>query len=90
MARTVTLGPEYDQQLRATVMDVMRQLGASVESRNRSVAGSQEIETVQARLAGQEITVESETYIGLSITGNEHTINEISERVRQATQTIPT
>ncbi|MBB3461397.1 hypothetical protein [Rhizobium sp. BK377] len=90
MARTVTLGPEYDQQLRATVMDVMRQLGASVESRNRSVAGSQEIETVQARLAGQEITIESETYIGLSITGDEHTINEISERVRQATQTIPT
>jgi len=71
-------------------MDVMEQLGASVESRNWSVAGSQEIETVQARLADQEIIIEAETYIGLSITGDEDTVNEISERVRQATQTIPT
>ena len=90
MARTVILGPEYDQHLRATVMKVMRQLGASVESRDWSVAGSQEVETVQARLARQEITIEAETYIGLSITGDENTINEISRRVRQATQPIPT
>ncbi|AVH45056.1 hypothetical protein [Agrobacterium tumefaciens] len=90
MTVTVILGPEYDKTLRTTVMDVMGQLGASVESRNWSVAGSQEIETVQARLAGQEIIIEAETYIGLSITGDEDMINEISERVRQATQTIPT
>ncbi|MDZ5454419.1 hypothetical protein [Labrys sp. ZIDIC5] len=90
MTVTVILGPEHDQHLRATVMNVMRQLGAAVESRSLSVAGSQEIETVQARLAGQEITIEAETYIGLSITGHERAINEISERVRQATQTIPT
>ncbi|MCZ4432168.1 hypothetical protein O3S81_20885 [Agrobacterium sp. SOY23] len=90
MARTVILGPEYDQHLRATIMEVMRQLGASFESRNWSVAGSQEIETVQARLAGHEITIEAETYIGLSITGDENTISEIFERVRQATQSMPT
>lgn len=89
MRVTVILGPEYDETLRTTVMDVMEQLGASVESRNWSVAGSQEIETVQARLADQEIIIEAETYIGLSITGDEDTVNEISERVRQATQTIP-
>jgi len=90
MARTVILGPEYDQHLRATVMEIMRQLGASVEARNWSVAGSQEIETVQARLDGKEITIEAEAYIGLSITGDEKIISEISERLRQATQPIPT
>lgn len=90
MRVTVIFGPEYDGTLRTTVMDVMEQLGASVESRNGSVAGSQEIETVQARSADQEIIIEAETYIGLSITGDEATVNEISERVRQATQTIPT
>ncbi|MGQ8633858.1 hypothetical protein ACUTJJ_20540 [Agrobacterium sp. DKPNP3] len=90
MRVTVIFGPEYNETLRTTVMDVMEQLGASVESRNWSVAGSQEIETVQARLADQEIIIEAETYIGLSITGDEATVNEISERVRQATQTIPT
>ncbi len=90
MRVTVIFGPEYNETLRTTVMDVVEQLGASVESRNWSVAGSQEIETVQARLADQEIIIEAETYIGLSITGDEDTVNEISERVRQATQTIPT
>ena len=85
MTVTVILGPEYDQHLRATVMEVMRQLGASIESRNWSVAGSQEIETVQAQLAGNAITIEAETYIGLSITGEENMINEISKRVKQAT-----
>ncbi|OAE43650.1 hypothetical protein [Agrobacterium tumefaciens] len=90
MRVTVISGPEYNETLRTTVMDVMEQLGASVESRNWSVAGSQEIETVQARLADQEIIIEAETYIGLSITSDEDTVNEISERVRQATQTIPT
>ncbi|OWV73000.1 hypothetical protein ATY77_08320 [Rhizobium sp. R634] len=90
MTVTVILGPEYDKTLRTTVMDVMGQLGASVESRIWSVAGSQEIETVQARLAGQQIIIEAESYIGLSITGDEDMINEISERVRQANQTTPT
>lgn len=71
-------------------MEVMRQLGASIETRNWSVDGSQEIETVQAQLAGKPITIEAETLIGLSITGDENMINEISERVKQASQPIPT
>ncbi|NTG46202.1 hypothetical protein G6M04_02365 [Agrobacterium rhizogenes] len=89
MTKTVILGQEHDQKLRDTVMDVVRQLGASITSRNWAVAGSQEIETVLLQLARQEITIEAETYAGLSITGDEKTINEISERVRQATHSIP-
>lgn len=48
MAVTVIFGPGYDQYPRAAVMKVMRKLGAFVKSRNWSVAGSQEIETMQA------------------------------------------
>lgn len=69
-------------------MEVLRQLGASITSRNRAIAGSQEIETVVLQLAGKEITIEAETYVGLSITGDEKVINEISERVRQAIRSI--
>lgn len=90
MTATVILGPEHDQKLRAAVVEVMRQLGASIESRDWVVAGSQEIETVQAQLSGNAITIEAETYIGLSITGEENMINEISKRVKQATQPTPT
>ncbi|HEX8049720.1 hypothetical protein [Rhizobium sp.] len=89
MTKTVILGQEHDQNLRDTLMHVLRQLGASIISRNRAVAGSQEIETVLLQLAGQEITIEAETYVGLSITGDEKTINEIWEYVRQAIRNIP-
>jgi hypothetical protein len=89
MTKTVILGQEHDQNLRDTLMHVLRQLGASLISRNRAVAGSQEIETVLLQLAGQEITIEAETYVGLSITGDEKTVHEILGRVRQAIRNIP-
>lgn len=89
MTKTVILRQEHDQNLRDTLMHVLRQLGASLISRNRAVAGSQEIETVLLQLAGQEITIEAETYVGLSITGDEKTVHEILGRVRQAIRNIP-
>lgn len=88
MTKTMILGQERDQNLRDTLMEVLRQLGASIVSRNRAVAGSQEIETVVLQLAGKEITIEAETYVGLSITGDEKVINEVSEHVRQAIRSI--
>lgn len=84
MTKTVILGREYDQDLKKAVMDVVRQLGASIESRNEAVAGSQEIETIVAEIAGKTIVIEAETYIGLSITGDETVIDRIAERVRSA------
>ncbi|MGF6156207.1 hypothetical protein M2267_001450 [Ensifer sp. KUDG1] len=89
MTKTVILGPEYDERLRARVMDVMLALGASIDDRS-GVAGSQEIETVRARLAGQEITIEAETYVGLSITGGEKVVDDIAARVRLAARSVPT
>ncbi|MDO5895562.1 hypothetical protein [Agrobacterium sp. Azo12] len=86
MTTTVVLGDEYDQHLRAALVQVMLQLGAVLENRNWVVAGSQEVETFLWQLAGQDITVEAETYMGLSISGDENTINDIAQRVSQAVQ----
>jgi hypothetical protein len=86
MTTTVVLGDEYDQHLRAVLVQVLLQLGAVLENRNWVVAGSQEVETFLWQLAGQDITVEAETYMGLSISGDENTINDIAQRVSQAVQ----
>ena len=86
MTTTLVLGDEYDQQLRAALVQVLLQLGAVLENRNWVVAGSQEVETFLWQLAGQDITVEAETYMGLSISGDENTINDIAQRVSQAVQ----
>lgn len=84
MTTTVVLGDENDQQLRAALVQVMLQLGAVLEKCNWFVAGSQEVETFVWQLAAQDITVEAETYMGLSISGDENTINDIAQRVSQA------
>jgi acetolactate synthase small subunit len=87
MMKTVILGAEFDQDLRQRVMDAMRELGASVTSGNRAVAGSQEIETLVVDLHGHAITVEAETYIGLSVTGEESKVDEILQRISDARRT---
>ncbi len=85
MIKTVILGSEFDQDLRKRVMDVMRELGASVTSGDWAVAGSQEIETLVADLHGHAITIEAETYIGLSATGEEVVIDEFLQRMLKST-----
>ncbi|MFK0273361.1 hypothetical protein ACIQUG_06785 [Ensifer sp. NPDC090286] len=81
MTKTVILGPEYDQDLRNAVMDAMRQRGAVIASQNWTVAGSQEWDRVVATIAGRDATIEAETYIGLSITGDEEIVDQIAECV---------
>jgi hypothetical protein len=85
MIKTVILGSEFDQDLRKRVTDVMRELGASVTSGDWAVAGSQEIETLVVDLHGHAITIEAETYTGLSATGEEVVIDEIMQRMLKST-----
>jgi hypothetical protein len=84
MTTTIILGEEHDQQLRAALVQVLLQQGAVLENRNWFVAGSQEVETFLWRLDGEDITVEAETYMGLSISGYEKTISDIAQRLRLA------
>jgi hypothetical protein len=48
-----------------------------------AVGGSQEIETTRLRLGTNLITVESETFIGLTISGPKFLIDDIAEQVRR-------
>lgn len=82
MTRTVILGPEYDSALRSALADVLRQMGAQLEHRKWGVGGSQELETLKVVLRGRQLEVEAETYIGLSLTGDEELVNEIEQMVR--------
>lgn len=89
MEKTIILGREFDPELRKSVMDTVRQLGATIEAQDSVVAGSQEIDTVVVVIAGREVTIEAETYIGLSVTGDKEIIDRIAERVGLANRDIP-
>lgn len=81
MTKTKILGPEFDQRLRRILVEVLRDIGAKVLDADWSVVGSQELETVKFELQGRTIEVEAETYIGLSLTGDESDVDEIAHRV---------
>ena len=79
----VVLGNEYDDKLRTTLLDTLRELTAQPVDQWRGIAGSQEIERFDVEIEGEPVAVESETYIGLSIEGEEDLVNRIAARVRE-------
>lgn len=77
--KTVVLGPEWDQVLRARVFEVLNRIGAIAAERGWGVGGSQEIELVEVSLGEDVLLVEAETYIGLTITGPKIIVDQIKD-----------
>lgn len=78
MTKTVILGDEYDDALRARVFAILRRLGAETAGGDWALGGSQEVETVRVRLDGADLTVEAETYVGLSLTGPADAVDRVT------------
>lgn len=49
--------------------------------------GSQEIETLQVLLGGDLLTVEAETFVGLTLTGPKSVVDGLAQQVRQQMKT---
>lgn len=64
-------------------MRVLRELGVVEVSRHHAVAGSQEINTLRFTLNGLPLSVETETYVGLSVTGERDAVETIQLRLRE-------
>jgi hypothetical protein len=79
--KSVILGPEYDQNLRAVLMAVLRSMCAIADDRTWGVGGSQEFESIEVRVRGKPLAIEAETYIGLSIRGESEMVDEVAEQV---------
>lgn len=80
----ITLGDEYDFGLRRTLLDALTSIGAvKVSGGEMLLGGSQEIERAVFSLRGTEIVVCAETYVGLSISGDEDLVISIRNMVLQ-------
>jgi len=79
--KTVTLGPEYDDLLRTILNNVIKQMKGKSISCNWGIGGSQEIDTECIQIGAEQISIESETYIGLSIHGPAKLIDQIRDMV---------
>jgi hypothetical protein len=80
--KTVVLGNEWDERLKASLKRALLDLGAVREGHEWAVGGSQELTTSKWRLNNEWVEVQTETYIGLSVTGPPSLV----ERIRQAVQ----
>jgi len=78
---TVVLGDEHDRGLREALRGVLIESGARELERTWGVGGSQEIESLEVSVGNDRMTIESETFIGLSLTGPRSLVEHIAELV---------
>lgn len=78
---TTVIGNEYDEHIREALRDTLIDLGAEGELNLRGVAGSQDIESGEIKIDGRSLVVESETYVGLSLTGAEDLVRLVATEV---------
>lgn len=83
MTSTITklLGDEHDERLRDALRDTLNELGAIKRQEQRGVAGSQDVEVLAIEVQGRPLLVESETYVGLSVTGDSDLVELIAGEV---------
>jgi hypothetical protein len=79
--KTVVLGNEWDETLRARLLGVLRAMGAELTDRQYEVGGSQELDTLEVLLDGARVVIEGETYIGLTLTGPGDLVERIRSRL---------
>jgi hypothetical protein len=80
----IVLGDEFDEDLRKKLGSVIKGLGGKKISDECGIGGSQEFSEVIVSLGEALVTIESETYIGLSVSGPEAVIQQIRERMQKA------
>ena len=78
----IRLGDEWDEDLIAAVDAVLQSIGAERMSTHGSIAGSQEWSSSDWGLGEQVITVERETYMGLSVYGPAALTNAVAAAAR--------
>jgi hypothetical protein len=81
MNDSLILGNEYDNALRDALRIVLVRNGAVRVDASWIVCGTQEIEIIHIRLGNDLITIESETFIGLTISGPKLVVEDIAKKV---------
>ena len=80
MRKKIILGDEYDDDLRDRLCQLLKSMGGKVVHNDWALGGSQVLETLEVALPDGNIAVEAETYIGLSISGEETQVIELAAK----------
>ena len=79
---TVVLGAEHDRRTIDAAQWALKEIGAKRQSKSWGVGGSQEISREEWKAAEGVLVIESETYLGLSVSGPEDLVAQIAQLIR--------
>jgi hypothetical protein len=79
--KTVNLGDEFDEKLWKALRSSLSDLGAKNCDENWGIGGSQELVTLVVELEGALIRIESETYMGLTVSGPARLVDKVQQEV---------
>ena len=80
-SETWVVGPEYDAALLSRLGGVLRSLGYDLESRTSGVGGSQQLSRWEVIGPKGVLVIESETYIGLCVSGPDELLAEVKSKL---------
>lgn len=72
------IGAEYDRKAIARLKKALKKAGAVRKRRGWVLFGSQEIIGAEFIVKGRVVSVESETYMGIHLRGDEEAVSEVS------------
>jgi hypothetical protein len=78
---TINLGEEWRDDLLIATNATLRAMGGRQQSNRWGVGGSQAVDTTQWRIGWRTVKVESETYVGLMISGHAALVRQIAQGV---------
>lgn len=85
MKKKLILGSEHDESLRQALMDCLAAMGADIAARQWGLGGSQIIDTTKVTIGRDLLVVETETYVGLSVTGESRLVDRIFAQLAERT-----
>ena len=81
--KRLILGDEYDEELWATLGAVLKGLGGVVGQEWHGTGGSQEIDHFVVAVGDQEVVVEAETFVGITVSGPPDLVDELQRLVAE-------
>lgn len=81
MSKIIILGDEYDEDLKNRLLGYLRSINAKPLTTDRGFAGTQELNSFSVEIGKEVVVIESETFVGLSISGPDDLVERISTMI---------
>ena len=80
---SIVIGNEYDEKLIKLLFLTLQEIGAVKKDESSALAGSQDYYLARYEVNNLILTVEIETYIGVTLSGPSNVVREISNKLKR-------